>query len=205
MSFYQELNLPSPVVNDNLLAKVNIVKLKEKSYTTIFTDVKEYLHPALLNAFDSVNISPSFIATFGVANSQTGLSMLHADITFKNNQWVKLPVAINWDLTPGETTWTWWNANGYPEIYPEQPGIEFPPQVQGTHYKSRGNKDPSGLTLIDSYKVKINQPVLYKTDIPHQISYTTTARQRIGLSVRFSLDDVPTWEHALEIFQPFFK
>jgi len=209
MLLYKELNFPCPIASNQqiakILAKINFLKQQDKSYTTILTGPEDYLHPDLLDIFKSVGVVPQFIAVFGLTNSQIGLSTLHADITFKNNKWTKMPFGINCDLTPGDAIFNWWDTGDCPGLYPDPAESEFPPQVNGIHHKTRGNKDTSDFKLIDSYKIKFKQPVLFRTDVPHQISYTTSVKQRVCISIRFSPDDIATWERALEIFQPFAK
>lgn len=205
MNFYKELNLPYPIKSNRLFDKINVLKLSNRSYTTVITDIEQYLNPELLDSFMSVGAKPHFFVAFGQPGSLSGKTNLHSDVTFENNNWTKLPIGINWDLTPGETNWTWWDTNKCTEIYPTSDESKSSPWLHGVHYKFRGNKDASEFDLLDSYKNTTDQAVMYRTDTTHQISYTTTSRQRICVSVRFPIESVTSWEHALKIFQPFFK
>jgi hypothetical protein len=205
MAFFKELNLPYPIANNQQFAAIVRKKFNDPSYTTILTQVDQYLHADLLQTCKTLGVTPQFIAVFGRPGADTQVSGLHADTTFVHDQWIKIPCGINWDLTPGQATFRWWDTGDCEELWPEQPGTEFPPQVNGINHKMRGNRDPAGFNLIESYEIKHNQPVLFRTDIPHQITYTPSVNRRICVSIRFSVDSVPTWEHALEIFEPLFK
>ena len=206
MTFFKELNFPCPVQLTKLIVEINALKRAEQTYTTILTQPQNYLHPDLVDTFKSIELNPQFIAVFGRPDSHTGLSLLHTDLIVNDKNWVRSPCGINWDLTIGEATFNWWDVGNCQEVYPDMPPkSDFPPQVNGIHYKERGNKNTTGFQLIESYKIKLNQPVLFRTDVPHQISYTTSAKQRLSISVRFSMLEIPTWERGLEIFQPFFK
>ena len=205
MSFFKELNLPYPIANNQMFAAIVRKKFNDASYTTILTEVERYLHADLLQTCKSVGVTPQFIAVFGRPGSGPQVSGLHADVTFVHDQWVKIPCGINWDLTPGQATFRWWDTDDCDELWPEKPASEFPPQVNGINHKVRGNRDSAGFKMIESYEIKPNQPVLFRTDIPHQITYTPSVNRRICVSVRFSVDCVSTWERALEIFQPLFK
>jgi hypothetical protein len=96
-----------------------------------------------------------------------------------------------------------------PECYPESANNTawceadgFKNGQQGIHYGHRQNMDTSKFALLETLKYKFNVPYLVRTDIPHNVEYSTTFKHRLGLSVRFPLDQIPTWEQALEIFNP---
>lgn len=200
MIYCKELNLPYPVLNERALNKLYVLKLIDKIYTKIILDVNEYLNPELIQKCESVGIKPYFFIAFG--HSNVGSSSVHSDLSFNNSQWVDFPVAINWELTPGDTSWNWWDTGTDQGIYPP---LEQAQVLHGKAYKYRGNKDPSGFKLLHSYSVPFNRAVLYKSDIAHQITYNSPEKYRKCISVRFSLEDVPSWDRALEIFQPFFN
>jgi hypothetical protein len=199
MIYCKELNLPCPLINDRVLNKIYALKLVDHNhpYTKIILDVNE-LNPELIQKCETVGIKPYFFVAFGLGNS--GMSSVHSDVSYNNSQWVDFPVAINWELTPGNTVWNWWDTGTEPGINPQEE-IEFSSRA----YKFRGNKDPSGFELLHTYNVPFNRAVLYRSDIAHQITYNSTEKYRKCISVRFSLNDVPSWERALEIFQPFFN
>jgi hypothetical protein len=205
MSFYKELNFSYSIANDRLLDRINVLKVKDSFYTTILAKPQEYLHPELIDIFGSIGIQPQFITIFGIPNLSVGTSSLHTDIIYKNNNWTKIPGGINWELTPGEATWRWYDSGDQPELYPETPQEDGTIPFNGIHHNIRKNQDSSGFTLLETYQTTFNKPVLFRTDLPHQISYSTTSRQRVSMSIKFSTDDISTWDQAVEIFKPFFK
>jgi hypothetical protein len=198
MIYFKELDLPEPIVSDRLLNKIRLIKRTEKTNTTIITNVGDYLNPCLLDKFSSVGATPLFFVAFGSGNA--GATYLHSDITFKNNQWASMPCSINWELTPGDTTWTWWDIKDSLLVYPTDATLP----LHGVHCNYQGNKDVKDFELLETYKIKSTQAVMYRTDYMHKIEYNTMSDNRICISIRFSLDDVPTWERSLEIFRPFF-
>lgn len=199
MTFFKELNLPAPVVSERMLDKIYVLKLKDNTYTKIITDVDQYLNPELIHKCKSVGVTPYFFIAFGRDNC--GSSSVHRDIALENNKWADFPVAVNWELTPGTTTWTWWDTGDEPKLYPP---IDESPLLHGQHFKYRGNKSPAGFKLLETYNVTSSQAVLYRSDVAHLITYNSPAKHRRCISVRFSLKEIPTWERALEIFQPLF-
>ena len=210
MIFYKELNLPHPIINNKQFVKMHGLK-KPGEYDTIVTDVQTYLHPDLLHAFESINVKPQWFASFGFLKRSVASTYIHTDLTF-DKEWVTIPFGINWELTAGVTEWSWWDVTGSEAVYPTLDISEDsrrrssdPFLLNGIHHESRLNTDTSKFKLLNSYTVIPNQPVLFRTDVPHQINYNTTHKQRICMSLRFSISDIPSWDLALKIFQPFFK
>jgi len=204
MLLYKELNLPKPIVDDHALEEIVRAKSIDGSYNTIVTEPQQYLSQDILDAFGSVGVTPQFMVIFGDATKSQFKTFLHSDITYQNNTWTKMPFGINWDLNSNNTSFNWWNVHGSPEIFPEPRDADFPPVVYGIHHKYRRNRETSDFTLIQSYTIKPLKATLVRTDIPHQICYNTNDKPRLCISVRFSVTDIASWTHAVEIFQPFF-
>lgn len=203
-TYVKELVLPPPIVKFKFLEKVYSKSRNNTGrITTVLPNVEKYLNPELLGVFQSIGLTPMCLVAF--ERPSKGLSYIHRDITYKNNQWQPLPFAINWELNTGSVNWNWYDNTGVEEDPLPPPYHEKNPNLlsHGVNCKLGGTKKPEGFTLLDSYQPKVNQAAMYRIDIPHQVKYTVTTNQRRNISVRFSLDDVPTWQRALEIFEVF--
>ena len=216
MSNYRELHtLPNPV-DPKLLVKW---LAKKSLYIQSIPDCSSLLSQELLSRFDKIGITPECCYLFGLMECQERNTWIHTDLVSRDNQFIKFPCAINWELTPGNATFNWWEIEG-PEVYPN-PSVHG--QVDGyhllgIHYETAsinddplnkydrdtiGSKTLDNGKIIESLELKFNTPYLVKVDVPHSVVYSTQSRQRIGLSVRFTAQQIPTWERALEVFDLF--
>ncbi len=193
---YKLLNLSYDPLNR---ANLNLLVSKKKKYSTVEEDLETFLNPALLEIFKTINLRPRFVVYFGRLFAKQNEIQVHRDITYLDKQWKSIPCGINWELTPGTTTFEWYDPNNETEHLPD-PEHALPLELNGAHYGHRANMDVSSFKLIESLNVKEGQPYLFRTDIPHRVKYATTSNNRICISLRFNLEDVPSWEHALEIF-----
>lgn len=198
---YKLLNLPQDPLNR---ANLNSLIAKKKKYSTVEEDLETYLSPAILDVFKSINLRPRFVVYFGRLFAKQNEIQVHRDITYLNNQWKSIPCGINWELTPGHTLFEWYDPGTEKEHLPD-PVHALPLELNGAHYGHRANMDVSNFTLVESLHVKENQPYLFRTDIPHRVTYATTSNNRICISIRFTLEDVPSWEHALTKFDSLIK
>ena len=195
---YKLLNLPqNPLKLENLESLV----AKKKKYSTVEEDLETYLTPEILEIFKSINLCPRFVVYFGRLYAKQNEIQVHRDITYLDNQWKSIPCGINWELTPGDTLFEWYDTSKENEHLPD-PEHALPLELNGAHYGHRANMDVSTFTKIESLNVMENQPYLVRTDIPHRVTYKTSSYNRICISIRFKLNDVQSWEHALEIFDP---
>jgi hypothetical protein len=213
MSNYRELQgLPDPVIHASLIKCMKHVTQKN-DYVKEISDFESILSPALLDAFDNIGISPINCYLFGFAKNQQQKIWIHTDIVSDDNQWVRLPFGINWELVPSTTIFNWWDVEGQIEHYPDA-SMHAPGQrrLQGIHYSDRVSEftdktvlDFDRCKIIESVEFKHHTPYMVKVGIPHNVEYKTTHSQRIGLSVRFPIHQIPTWERALEVFDTFIK
>jgi hypothetical protein len=212
MQNYRFLNLPkNPLIKTSaVLQKLAIAAAKGKSYrrTSCFENIEDFISPSVLDAFWTLGIKPRFFASFasdGVSSSKIEQRVTHYDLCFdeKNKKWATIPFGINWEITPGNTTFHWWNIPSDP-IFPNEESIS--PSLKllnGAHFDWRQRPGiPNGAELIE--KVQITAPILVRTDVPHSVSFNSPAKTRYSISLRFSTDDIPTWDHALEAFKPLF-
>lgn len=198
--YYKELKLPSDPINhfDELVSCK-----KEKIWTYSTTDIDRYVNADLLSVFDSMGLRPRMIACFGMLNQQVAKSTIHNDIGWIDNTWQSLPFGINWEMTPSDMTFSWWDTSGFEKIFPD----ENTPKVNVWGIKYNNNRhvsDSTGYKCLDTFKPKYKVPFLARTDVPHQVAYKTDADNRIAISIRFDNKDLPTWEDAVTKFQPFF-
>jgi hypothetical protein len=208
INYRQLTGLPKPVVGN----AVNIRIGEKQSYVQMVRDYETVLSAKLLEFFQQLGLTPSFCSLFGEQHKQESGIWIHSDILWKDDRWVKLPFGINWELIPSDTHFSWWDTGTLEECYPESTantewcqtdGFEF--GQQGIHYGARENNSAEGCECIEQLKMEFMTPYLVRADVAHSVEYTTTYKHRIGVSVRFPVEQVPTWERALEIFEPYFK
>jgi hypothetical protein len=204
-NFKELIELPKPVQVDKLKEIAN----SKTSYVHMVRDYESLLTPALLQFFKSLGLTPEFCSVFGHNGVKESKIWVHTDIRYDNNHWVRLPCGINWELVPSDTYFHWWDTKDQLECYPESSDNTawceadgFKNGQQGIHYGHRQNMDTSNFELIETLKYTFNVPYLVRTDIPHNVEYSTTFKHRLGLSVRFPLEQIPTWERALDLFAP---
>lgn len=195
--YFKELRLPSnPLVNFEELLD------QKKEYTYSNTDIDRYVNKELLDILNSIGLRPRFFAWFGFMHQQQGVSTIHSDISYVNNIWQSVPVGINWEVTPGDMTFYWWDTHGDKAIWPDQHKPKR--DIFGVHQGSVMNRDSSAYTCLDSFKPKTGVPFLARTDVPHQVVYNTDVDTRIAISLRFDNKDLPTWESAVKKFEPLY-
>ena len=194
--FYKLLKLPQdPLDRKNLASLI----AKKKKYSTVEEDLETYLTTEILDIFKSINLRPRFVVYFGRLYAKQNEIQVHRDITYIDKQWQSVPCGINWELTPGDTLFEWYDTSAEDEHLPD-PDHALPLELNGAHYGHRANMDTSTFIKVESLNVKENQPYLFRTDIPHRVTYKTSSHNRICISLRFELNAVQSWEHALEVF-----
>jgi hypothetical protein len=181
------------VKNNNLLS----------SHVYISDKIHETLSLELLNQLRSIGLTPVVIVNF----SEYGASYetpIHSDLTLYNDNWVPMPFGINWELAEGTTIFNWYDNKGNLYCSPgyKNETIAWPRcMLNGTRF------NPGRLVefeKIDSVRLIPNTAYLVKTDIPHQVVSETPGEFRIAISIRFPLEQVGSWEQALEVFKPFY-
>lgn len=198
--YYKELKLPAePIIGfDELMSH-----RRENLWTYCNTDIDRHVNKDLLDIFDNIGLRPRLFAWFGFIHKQSGKSTIHSDIGYINNAWEPLPFGINWELTPGDMTFYWWDPLDTDVILPDENTPKR--DIHGIKFgKDRAPHDSTGYVCLDSFKPKLGIPFLARTDVPHQVVYQTNVDTRIGISLRFDNKDLPTWESAVNKFQPFF-
>jgi hypothetical protein len=203
MLYFKELDLPMPLKDNSLQALVDL-KNQQDTYQTIHYDIDQFLSQELLSVLHSINLTPKFFIHFGQPSDLTHTTCLHSDIIRIDNNWVPVPAGIMWDLTPGTSDFKWYDTSALTTVPPPEHLVAYMPTFNGHHYGSRHGEDVSQCKLLDHLVVKRNTPYLVKTDTPHQVTYISDVPMRISINIRFDVNDISTWQQALEKFQPLF-
>jgi hypothetical protein len=214
MNCYQNLNLPTNLLKPSAVDEFDELKYgyhTRNNKSNINTNVEDFLSEELLDAFrQQCNITPKYFLLFPSYPGQKGF--LHSDVYYEDNKWNTVPCGINWDVGSTESI-IQWHAPIEPveEILPRFTPYDPVWREHGLNnkvsaakfYGERDSKDTSKFKIIDSLIIDGN-PRLFRTDIPHQVIHTNSNNisQRICISIRFGLEDISTWERALEIFKP---
>lgn len=206
MQYFQELDLPKIFVDNSASEIIYEIKRNKKtrSYVCLLTEFLDLVNPELLNYFKQVNLKPYALMAFGHENDYTYKRDLyvHTDVIKDNNEWVKVPFAINWEITDTEAEFKWYDTTGYGEFYP--PDILNTHDYllgNGIHYGRRYVPGTPNITypfpVITTYTFKPYCAVMVRTSEPHAVVYERF-NSRLSVSLRFKN---LTWDHALKIFK----
>lgn len=195
---YHRLNLVgAPLVHNDLTAYT------QNEYN-FFEDLDNFLAPELLEQFKRIGLTPSVAIVFSLNYSsrteEDSSRFVHSDLTWNNNRWQSVPFGINWELNSDvSSTVSWYDVSGCIQHLPPADPVHPWTHLSGIFYQ--GSPRVIEQARIDSRQN--SSPVLFNTSVPHAVSFATTAPYRCGLSVRFSLDQVATWDSAVNKFQDF--
>lgn len=215
MVLYKKLNLCSTPLNGDCIAdlmdkKEDFIKEVARAPIGIYThlhandEIERYISPVLLRQLNFINVKPAILINFS-EYGQTHETWLHRDLTFIKTDWYPLEFGINWELAQGTTTFNWYKENhnncktsSWP-LHPELLGKWPRTFISGVRYF-----DESELTPIGSVTFDMNTAYLVRTDIPHKIVSSSPGNLRICISIRFFVEDIPTFDKALEVFEPYY-
>jgi hypothetical protein len=209
MNFFKKLNLPGNVIKTEFLDELCQLKLSKSKpaigtklvgYQTVHHDMERYLEPEIYKIFSEINLQPWFFVHFGTINNVLPQTTVHRDLVRIENKWRSIPAAINWELTPGTTEFSWYNTDSLQELMPDlNKGYDF----TGTNYGHIGNRSIENCQLLERTNLQQNTAYLVRTDVPHQVQFTCNVQMRIAISLRWHPLRVSSWDSALEIFKPF--
>ena len=218
MILYKKLNLcSSPLKGDpmpELMAKkeefwkqVDNAPVGVYKHLYANDDIEKYISPVLLSLLNQLNIKPAILINFS-EYGDTHETWLHRDLTWLGDDWIPLEFGLNWELAPGKTTFNWYTEKSGSDVcntsaWPQRIGLAntWPRSfINGVRYY-----DENQLRKIGSLTFDINTAYLVRTDIPHKVVSESPYGWRKCISVRFFVQDVPTFNKALEIFEPFFE
>ena len=172
-------------------------------------DVENVLSDELLQIFKDISVRPTMVVFFDDSRQTRVFEHCtpHSDIAMRDGKWQKMACGINWELNDEITsTVTWFDTSKVkPLIYNTNDPIHaklYPfKYIDGIRYLGE-------LPTIETLTVKKPEnksPALYRTDICHNVSYTTSEARRTSISVRFHHEDIPDWETAMIKFAPLFS
>lgn len=210
---YKRLTLP-----DYPLADVNYDLLKfiesrapvhpSRAYNMI-DDIVELLSTELLDQLKEINLTPTYAIVF--AGSQTtstdDQALIHHDLTKYNDEWIPVPFAINWELNSSiYSTVKWYDVTGINgQNLVESPKTHHLNVFQFGYVGQNGRTSPKIIDQVVTDSNNDRSPVLFNTSHAHTVSYSTPEPVRAVLSLRFSTEDIPSWDDAVNKFQKFIR
>ena len=195
---YRTLNLSkSPLINHDLT-------LYAENEYNFFEDTVNFLTPELLDQFKSIDMVPKvaivFALNYSSRSDQEAKQFIHRDLTWHNDKWNTVPFAVNWELNLNiHSNIFWYDVSECEHHLPSEN-----PTYPWNHLSGIFYQGPA--TVIEQAEINSKydfSPILFNTSIPHAVSFSTSAPYRCGLSVRFSIDQISTWEDAVSRFQKF--
>lgn len=213
---YKRLTLPNNPLADTNFDLTKFIESRApvhpaRSYNKI-DNIEELLSSELLEQLKEINLKPSFAIVFASKyNGTDEQALIHYDLTLHNNDWVSVPVAINWELNSTiYSSIKWYDTTGLTG----KVLVESPPSHHlnvfhygfVNEYLNRDDKIPPKIideAIVDSENDR--SPVLFNTSCAHTVSYSTPEAARAVLSLRFNLDDIPSWDDAVNKFQNFIR
>jgi hypothetical protein len=199
--------MPS-LIKDEAIGELFSAKYKQfYKYRIVLTDFKKYLTNESIDLFNSLRVFPNILILFGHVNNSLASNLnpiIHTDIMKQGNAFVKVPFAINYELTDTPSTMSWFDTNSTVECYPDDPLADNIDAEylygSGINYGSSKNRDASGYKCLDSCQLNAQHPILFRNNIPHCVSYPAGFKSRISASIRFPLTEIATFEEASGIF-----
>lgn len=223
--FHKELNLSIPPIADSaILDKMRLQKYSQtkdasdlhRAYCFGFTNVNDIINPELLDLFKTMNIKPKTMCMFGSQKTAKFRTPVHGDIYHESTEvWKSWPAGINYEISLNDVDWYFYDTNGHEETpvvtYSKKEMIQNYPQTlaAGSRWGNdsvfdQSNVDELGFKLLETYKVKSNTYYLNRVEIPHSVeSECLSGNERISVQIKFNIQDIPTWDRALEVFKPF--
>ena len=215
MKFYKKLNLCSSPIKEGVIRELmnkkeefrkEVDRSKVGVYKHLYAndEIEKFVNPILLEKLSAINLKPAILINFSEGGS-TYETWLHRDLACVNNEWVPMEVGLNWELTEGTTTFKWYTENGNnckKSALPQLEGMvtQWPRSfINGIRYY-----DENELSQIASLTYDINTAYLVRTDLPHKVISHSPGGRRHCISIRFFVKDVPTFDRALELFEPYY-
>lgn len=200
------LNLPNKVLKYNFKPVLN-----GNDFWHVYQNIESVINDETLEFFQKLGIMPNMIIIFGsiykIRNPHEIL--IHTDLYRKNNQWLKPVCGINYDLGPINSDIYWFDTSECSVIPIDDTQTKKYPNnlfYGMTYYKEKTDTHPKGAKLIEHVKfTSLSSPVLFRTDIAHGVSYETTVMPRFMISIRFDIDDISSWQQAIDIFSKYIK
>lgn len=199
---YRRLNLPKTPLKDTFT-----LNHTGSDMYYIFKNVDEVLQDDLLTFFKNINIKPNMVVICASNYNTRTLENIwvHRDLYWKNNKWEKPICGINYELGNTSSKIYWFDTTKCYEIVPKNiENIDYP--FNAISYVKRHTDDlPIGAEIIETVELtKDEHPILFRTEVAHGVAYNSDISPRLMATIRFDIDDIPSWNKALEIFSPYF-
>ena len=223
MHYYTEFTLPpllsGPDALNFFLAEkdAGVKTFSNRKYNYVTTEFHDKLNPEIVKIFNDRGIMPEVLEILGhVPTTQDfpcDRHLVHVDLTYsKSKGFVTLPMALTWELTDTKTTLYWWDPKHNPVI--EKP--VNPALLQHDWYRfgrarvfsdsdqrSALTPDQVGFELLQTYKPSKGRAFILNTAIPHSATYEPGHERRVYFSLRFPVQQIASYEAALELFKEF--
>lgn len=203
-SFYRKLILPSV---DKLIQQSELytpVRIYPDGYKV--RSVDEILTNTAVDLFKGYGLEPRFVIDLLPRNETEGITdtrMIHTDATEEENHWSPIVCGINFELLEdSEAEFSWWDMNKFDPIYegkyPDDSDIDKEIKLRGIRYGSLGISE--GAVFLERVKYGTT-PYLFRTDLPHMVTFNNTSGRRHGVSIRFK-EKWNNWEECCKVFEP---
>jgi hypothetical protein len=193
---YHRLNLVgSPLIHNDLT-------LYTQNEYNFFEDLDNFLAPGLLEQFKRIGLIPNLAIVFSLNYSsrseEDSSRFVHSDQTWHNGNWKNVPFGVNWELNSDvSSTVSWYDVNGCTQHLPPADHVHPYAHLGGIFYQG----SPRVIEQVTIDSKQDFSPILFNTSVPHAVSFATSASYRCGLSVRFGLDQIATWDSAVKKFE----
>jgi hypothetical protein len=210
MSNHRILNLPEdPFISDEALQQAIVSCGPEMAARDkVYFDVDQLIKPEILESFAVIGLKPAFLLILhrpGWFASKVKFqenTKVHTDLTGVDGKYIKVPFAVNWQLTPGETFFSWWDTKDADEVWPAHPPVDHTVRcyLNSILYNSADTFEYKKYDCTET--VKFEKPMLVRTDRPHSVIYNTGDQVRLSISIRFNVANTPDWDTAVRLFEP---
>ena len=150
-----------------------------------------------IECFKTLDLYPKHVVIFASKNPHRKNGFLHTDLEYHQGQWKPVTCAINWELNQTTSTIEWYDTSKCTECWPLEATSEpvYPLNYLQAISYSFGS-DVEETLVIESNEF----PILFRTNKAHSITYKTQDEHRFMASVRFGIDQIESWEKAVDVF-----
>jgi hypothetical protein len=212
---YSQLKLPSNPLATGAIEYISGSNEKWNNRYAI-TDIPKIFKSDILEIFKNLNITPYCVVIpkwkvdRGDPPQEVTTSRyctpIHSDYFQVNTQRFSYPCAINWELNDdAHVTWSFWNAHRDENVSYQNETFVAPigPLPFNKTYLG-GTRFSEKSTLLERVDLQQFTPYLVNTSIPHCVEFNVPSQRRLALSLRFNIEDIGTWEQAVQIFKNYF-
>jgi hypothetical protein len=226
--YHVEINICSPIKDTSCIDFINNLKIdatkiqnqyahqagKKYFYTGADELIHAIINPELSEIFKSKNLTPKWVFIFGHARKDLYPNFknptVHTDLVEVNGEWVKIPFSINWELSETDTEFKWWDTSNTKVWYPSVEKMVIPNDPV-SRVKSCWYGDVPPMTVgfehnfpcLETFTLKSGSASLINPSIAHSTTYPSGADYRCGLSFKFPIEQISTWEQGCELFKEF--